>query len=356
MKLLDREACRERLRLIFPAAVVEDHSVVAGPIAGAAVYVCLYVGALEEHSPVRPSMVLWMCDGVAARARRAPPERFAREREQWYRAARRGHKALARLLAGWRIEHRPWYADTSREPLRDETFREWLRLGAMTHDQKLSTTSPAPAWTLRGDFAALFKPELRGEELREEIRRWQDGHLGTVGRARTRLASDTRAARHAVDVRLPDGSVRPLAPGPSSLILKGVIEHLSPRLLEAPGVVAISQSKRKIDVADDALLNDLGLRISAGKLLPDALLFDAGPGRFWFVEAVATDGEIHEERKRQLLAWAAEHGIEAQRCGFITAFLSRNHDAFRRRVARLAWGTHAWFLDEPDRLMRLEEL
>lgn len=56
------------------------------------------------------------------------------------------------------------------------------------------------------------------------------------------------------------------------------------------------------------------------------------------------------------MAWAAEHGIEAQRCGFITAFLSRNHDAFRRRVARLAWGTHAWFLDEPDRLIRLEEL
>lgn len=252
------------------------------------------------------------------------------------------------------IEHSPWYADNSREPLRDEVFRAWISLGAMAHDPSLPTTSPQPGWTLRGDFAALFKPQVIGDELEEAVRVWQDANLGAVGRARSRLASERATAVHAVDVRLPNGSIRPLTPGDSSLVLKGIIEELVPRLLGSPAVVAISQSKRKIDALDEDLLRDLGLRIEAAVLLPDALLFDAEAGKFWFVEAVATDGEIHESRKRELLRWAADHGIEPEQCAFLTGFVSRLHDAFRRRVSRLAWGTYAWFLDEPEQIVTLD--
>jgi hypothetical protein len=356
MKLLARERCAERLRAIFPADVVEDHRTVSGPLAATAVYVCVYLGAFDGFNPIRPSMVLWMCDEVAEHARRASPESHDEDRELWYRAALRGHKALAAVLDEWGIDHRPWYADNSREPLRDEVFREWLRLGAMVHDPSLSTTSPRPAWTLCGDFAALFKPQLMGEDLAESIGIWQDENLGTVGRARIMLAGERAAAAHAVEVCLPNGAVRPLAPGDSSLILKGIVERLAPRLFGKPSVVAISQSKKKIDVLDNELLRVLGLTIHTAELLPDALLFDGEEGRFWFVEAVATDGEIHEARKTELLRWAGEHGIHPDQCGFVTGFLSRTHEAFRRRVARIAWGTHAWFLDEPDRIIRLEDL
>ena len=347
MRLLDRGQCAERLRAIFPTEVVEDPRTVSGPLAATAAYVCIYLGALDGHNPIRPSMVLWMCDGVTDRARRASPNEHAKDRALWYRAALRGHKALIELLHAWGISHDPWYADNSREPLRDEVFREWLRLGAMAHEASIPTTSPRPAWTLRGDFAGLFKPQLTGEDLAESIGIWQDEHLGTVGRARVMLARERAVAVHAVEVRLPNGIVRPLAPGDSSLIIKGIVEQLAPRLLAKPGVVAISQSKKKIDVLDDELLRALGLTIHAGELLPDAVLFDGEEGRFWFVEAVATDGEIHEARKAELIRWAAEHAIRADQCGFITGFLSRTHEAFRRRVARIAWGTQAWFLDEP---------
>lgn len=355
MRLLDRHECAERLRGIFPPGVVEDPRAVSGPLAGAAVYVCIYCGAFDGHNPVRPSMVLWMCDEVERRATGATPEQFDDDRTRWARATR-SHGALVKLLKEWGIDHQPWYADNSREPLRDETFREWLRLGAVEHDTSVPTTSPRPAWSLRGDFAALFRPGLLGEDLVEAIRVWQEANLGAVGRARIRLEGERASAAHAVEVRLPNGTVRPLAPGDSSLILKGVVERLAPRLLTSPGVVAISQSKRKIDVADGQLLQDLGLTIHASQLLPDALLFDAAEGRFWFVEAVATDGEIHESRKRELLRWADEHGIRTEQCGFLTAFLSRTHEAFRRRAPRLAWGSHAWFLDEPDGILRLDDL
>lgn len=354
MNLLSRDECAERLRLIFPSEVVEDHRAVTGPLAAAAVYVCLYVGALEGHQPIRPSMVLWMCDGVAERAEHASPDEFFADRERWYRAARRGHRKLEALVAQWGLDHRPWYADNSREPLRDETFREWDRLGAIIHDPSLSTTSPAPAWTLRGDFAGLFKPQLIGPDLAESIRAWQDEHLGTVGRARLRLAGQRTAAAHSVEVTLPNGVGRSLAPGDSSLILKGVIEEFAPRLLGQAAVLAVSESRRKIDVLDAEVLEDLNLAIEAATLLPDALLFDIDQGRFWFVEAVATDGEIHEARKHDLLAWAADHGIQPDQCAFLSAFLSRTSDAFRRRGSRIAWGTLAWFVDEPSRLLRFD--
>jgi hypothetical protein len=356
MKLLARAQCAERLSLIFPPEVVEDHRTVSGPLAAAAVYAFVYLASFEGHNPLRPSMVLWMCDEIAERATRASPEEAARDRALWYRAALRGHKALTTLLREWGIDHRPWYADNSREPLRDEVFREWLRLGAMVHDRSLSTTSPRPAWTLRGDFAALFKPQLVGEDLAESIGIWQDRNLGTVGRARIMLARERATAIHAVEVRLPNGSVRPLAPGDSSLILKGVIERLAPTLLGQPGVLAISQSRQKIDLLDNELLRQLGLSIQAAELLPDALLFDGEAGRFWFVEAVATDGEIHEVRKTELLRWASAHEIQPDQCGFVTGFLSRTHEAFRRRASRIAWGTSAWFLDEPDRVLSFETL
>jgi hypothetical protein len=86
------------------------------------------------------------------------------------------------------------------------------------------------------------------------------------------------------------------------------------------------------------------------------VLFDGDADRFWFVEAVATDGEINEQRKAELLRWAEQHDIEPKQCGFLTGFVSRTHPAFRRRVSHLAWGTYCWFVDEPDRIVRLEDL
>lgn len=182
MKLLSRSECGERLNLIFPAGVVADPRAVAGPLAAA--YACVYCGAFQ--ATIR-SVRAWSCGCVAAwpsAPRASSPEDFIDDRERWYRAALRGHDALSGLLAEWGIEHRPWYRDNSREPLRDETFREWLRLGATDHDASIPTTSPRPAWTLKGDFAGLFKPGLEAVEPDRRDRRMAGGQ-SRRGRADT---------------------------------------------------------------------------------------------------------------------------------------------------------------------------
>lgn len=294
-------------------------------------------------------MVLWMCDGAAQRRRLT-------ERRAWYDEALRGKRALAELLSRWGIRHEPWYGDNTREPLRDETFRSWAECGAILRDDAVPTTSPVPQWSLASDFAGLFDPRLRGDALEQAISAWRQTHLSAAGLARIAVAEQLSGPGAQVIVQMPGGATRSLAPGGSSLIIKGVIEQLAPRLLAQPSVLFVSESRERVDVVDGRLLERLGIDIDAARLLPDALLFDAGPGVFWFVEAVYTAGPIDEARKEALVEWAEAQKLHPNACRFLSAFVSRTSQPFRQQVAALAWGTHVWFLDEPTNVMRLEDL
>jgi hypothetical protein len=154
---------------------------------------------------------------------------------------------------------------------------------------------------------------------------------------------------HAVEVRLPDGQIRRLEPGDASQILRGVLENWAPARLRDPVVLFISEPGDKVYLADGARLRALGLTIDPQTLLPDALIADIGqsPPTFWIVEAVASDGPVTEDRRRQLIQWARDQRIPVESCQFLSAFLDRNDDAARRRLKDLAMDTFAWYASEP---------
>ena len=85
---------------------------------------------------------------------------------------------------------------------------------------------------------------------------------------------------------------------------------------------------------------------------------DAGakPPTFWIIEAVASDGEINEDRKADLLEWAQDQYIDPSHCQFLSAFTSRNSREARKRLKDIAVGTYCWFLDEPERELAWNEL
>jgi hypothetical protein len=100
------------------------------------------------------------------------------------------------------------------------------------------------------------------------------------------------------------------------------------------------------------LLQLLGIKIDPARLLPDIILADTdGDLLFVFVEVVATEGPIHEERRSALLNLITEAGFRPEQAAFLTAFESRNHAAFKRTVASLAWGSFAWCFSEPEHLI-----
>lgn len=90
MSLPSRAVCQEHLRLIFPEQL-PHRGRLTNQLAASGVFVCLYVGAVDGNRNVRPSMVLWMCDAAARRARVV-------ERRAWYDAALRGKRSLSELL------------------------------------------------------------------------------------------------------------------------------------------------------------------------------------------------------------------------------------------------------------------
>ncbi|OZE28475.1 hypothetical protein CH278_23955 [Rhodococcus sp. 05-2254-5] len=353
-----RTEVEQRLLAIFPRAAFD--TALSSPIAATGVTAMLYVGAIvpeddeptDEHRWMTPTMCLWLSDAGIVHT-------DFYEREQWYAAARRGQNKVRSLVTEWGHEYNPWYANNSREPLRDESLRMLRERGAATWRPGKPQNYSGPRWALAGAFAALFDPDLTGTDLDEAIEQWRSGHLEPLEMVRISVQGNMAAASTAVTVTMPhDRSTRALEPGVASLILKGVIEQWAPARLVVPVVVSISEPGNKLYVADGQLLAAAGISISVSTLLPDALIVDIGtkPATFWVVEAVATDGEIDNARKAALLQWAADQKIPPARCQFLSAFVSRNEGPARKRLKDLATGSFAWFLAEPSHELAWYEL
>ena len=248
-----------------------------------------------------------------------------------------------------------WYAANTREPIRDETLRDGLVLtGAVAERTGLPTSSPSPRYALTDGFADLFEPELTHSELGEAISRWREANLSPSGLARTAiLRAGVVAGGEQVLVTLPNGQVRSMGPGLSSVISKAVVEEFAPHFLELPGLLWLSESRDKVVEQDNQLAQNLGLSIDPDRNLPDMILVDLGPASplLAFVEVVATDGPITEARRTSLSIIATDAGFSENQVTFVTAFSDRDSNGYRRSYSRLAWGSFAWFMSEPNQIV-----
>jgi hypothetical protein len=338
--LPELETIQARLPRIFPEGT-EQRNYLVRNIAARTVFVMFYVGAVEGWERwLRPNQVVRMTDEQAARV--ADDERAA-----WTEASLKPNAVVG---AG------RWFADNSREPIRDETIKEGLiRVGAVVERPGLAPTSQHPRYALAADFARLFL--LGEEELAAAAEAWQRSHLSAGALARVALVRRAAAAGTAGDavlVRFPNGESRHMAAGPSTEITRAVVEDFAPRFLRAPAVVWVSESKRKVVARDEELARAVGLPIAAQKVLPDIILADLATTPdplLVFVEAVASDGPISDARKQDLLRILYEGGHDPRNAAFVTAFLDRGTGPYRRLAPSIAWGSFVWFVSEPDRIV-----
>ena len=266
------------------------------------------------------------------------------------------------MRPGFRAEGRRWYEENSREPVRDETLRQGLITNnAVIERQGMPTTSSLPRYALKLDFAALFALSLTGPAFAQAITEWQNNNLSAQALARTVLMRHGAVTSgEGVLVKFPNGETRRMSPGPSSTIAKAVIEEFAPLFLVNPSVLWVSESGAKVVARDDELAAMLNLRIAADRNLPDIILIDlggSGTEQFLlvFVEVVATDGPITEQRRRALTRIATDAGFPVSRLAFVTAYLDRSHGAFKKTIAELAWSSFAWFAAEPRQIVSLHE-
>jgi hypothetical protein len=342
-ELLSVAEIRKRLELIFPEGMV-NRLYFTREMAARVVYVMLYTGAVERLGRwLGPKHVYCMSDVQAEKQETA--DRFSYGDNAW----KSGFKPLGDR----------WYADTTREPIRDETLRDGLvRVGAAIQKPDIPTTSGKPRYALSDDFAALFSPSLQGEDLAAAIEAWQRRHLDPLALARIELLRQGAASNASrIDVVFPNKAVRQLAPGPSSVISKAVVEVFAPAFLYQPAVILLSESGNKIVAQEERLISSIGLKIDQAKVLPDIILFDMEDDRglLVFVEVVATDGPISANRREALLNTAEGARIDPERIAFLTAYRDRNDAAFKKTVGSLAWNSLVWFLAEPDHVVVLRE-
>src|ERR1700733_7464667 len=161
-------------------------------------------------------------------------------------------------------------------------------------------------------------------------------------------------------VTFPNGETRRMAPGPSSVISKAVIEEFAKRYLINPAVLWVSESGAKVVARDDELAAHLKLKIAAHRNLPDIIPGDLGDGKegvvlLVFIEVVASDGPVTPQRQEALLKIATDAGFPAKRVVFVTAYLDRSHPAFKKTISELAWRSFAWFAAEPEHLIVLQD-
>lgn len=335
------DAVQERLQTIFPEGTPQRGYLVRD-LAASTVFVMLYVNAVEgSEQLLAPKHVYRMSD----------------DQEGMTDDESRLKYATDVMKPGGRAPGQQWYADTSREPIRDETLREGLVVvGAAIEDDSIPTTSSKPRYALRKEFAELFDPSLTGKRLESAVTTWQSKNLNKGALARIAInRMGAGAGDGQVLISFPNGETRRMKPGESSIITKAVIEVFAATYLQSPAVLFVSESGNKVISRDEELSSKLGLTIKADKNLPDTILVDLGPEHplLVFVEAVASDGPINERRKEALQALAEAAGFPLEHVAFVTAYMDRSGAPFKKTVDSLAWGSYAWFVSEPDSLIEL---
>lgn len=347
--LIPWQEVHQRLLVIFPEGTPE-RSFLVREMTARTVFTALYVGAVSGSGAwLAPRHVVRMSDAQAARHDDA--SRLA------YHAAMSAAKAPS-------PEGR-WYAENTREPLRDEVIRQGLvPVNAMVEREGVPTTSPAGRYALQADFAALFRPGLTLPHLEADAEIWRRKNLSAAARARAamvRASASTASAN--ITVQCPGGPSIILPPGPSPTITKAVIEAFAPTFLGNPRVAWVSDSSGKRPFRNAPLEEALGIALDAAALLPDVVLVDLDPpGKpgevlLVFVEVVASDGPVTEQRQRALLDLIASspRRYRPEDAAFVTAYLDRGGDPARRTMSRLAWRSFAWFVSEPDKLVQLHD-
>lgn len=336
---IKRDLIAERLPIIFPEGT-ENRTYCTRELAASTIFSALYIGAVEGSGIYLGPVHVY----------RMTIEQSEKPHDDDRQAYNQNVLNKKKTISGVR-----WYADNTREPIRDETLRDGLvAIGAVIRREDLPTTSGAPKYALKADFAKLFNPALKDISLRTAIEEFQKKHLSKSALARVKIIQSGAVGKNtSVLVTFPSGETRPLAPGPSSIISRAVVEIFAFKFLKQPVVLWLSESGNKVVMRDDELANKIGLRIDAATNLPDLILCDLGADEplIIFVEVVATDGAITARRQNAFYALTDAARFKRSQIAFVTAYQDRESAGYKKTVHQLAWNSFAWFVSEPNRII-----
>ena len=234
------------------------------------------------------------------------------------------------------------YAPNTRETIRKDSLKPLERLGIITRnaqDPTRPTNSPHTDYQL-------------DPHLVQTIRAFgTDKWAAFAQRYRSRLPQlEQRQIERKVSipVQLPGGGSLALSPGAHSQLIKAIIEsfthHFTP---QGAAVAYIGDTSDNLTLADNDLLRELGIDITAAAEKPDVVLWYANRSWLIYLEAVHSSGHFTDARKQCLRLLSTKHHPI-----FISCFRSRRQMA--KALASIATQTEVWIADEPSHLIHFD--
>ncbi len=154
-------------------------------------------------------------------------------------------------------------------------------------------------------------------------------------------ASQAEATRRKVDTSHAD-------------LIQACIEHYVPRFLTGFEVVYVDDSDgERIADEDRERLRDVGLVLELGDAMPDVLLYNRELNELWVIEAVTSDGEVDEHKRRRMIEFTDRNGKEAT--GFTTAYPTWKIAARRQAAHKnIPPSTYVWIREDGSKHYRAE--
>jgi hypothetical protein len=341
--LLAIDDIQKRLDVIFPN-IFPNRRLLVGTMSARVIFVFLYGGFVGKNGYyLRPSHVYLFTPLQALK-------RSEKERMDWIQSSKK---------PGFRPKGKRWYADNSRESIRDDLMRyQYVPLGIIKKARtgNHSQTSSTPINYLDSEFASLFDPTLTPNQFASKAQLWRGANLNKATLQKMALkAANVELQDSDVLVEMPDKTRIRLSSGISNLIAKSLIEEFAARHLLNPIVLWISASDKKSYPHFVELASKVGLKFDLNSDLPDIILADIiDPVSFILCEIVATDGAVTEVRKGALLDLIRASSIPEKNVRFLTVFESREAAPFRKTFSQLALNSMIWFQNEPDLIVTLK--
>ena len=129
-------------------------------------------------------------------------------------------------------------------------------------------------------------------------------------------------------------------------VTRAVVEELQPRFVPDGRLMWVRGARETASFASEDALVELGFASANRDQFPNVVLHDRTRRWLVLVEVAGIRGPMSQRRCEALKREFAGPGL---RLILINAFQSRRE--FQDLRAKLAWGTSAWFADEPDHMI-----
>ncbi|MFH0770084.1 MAG: BsuBI/PstI family type II restriction endonuclease [Candidatus Peregrinibacteria bacterium] len=236
------------------------------------------------------------------------------------------------------------YAENTRESLRKHSVKYLVHAGMVISnpdDPSRPTNSAKTNYILHPEFQAILKSG--GAQRKTLIEQWQK-------HAKQTKPTEWRRDK-SLSVRL-NGKRFKIHPSKHNLLEKFAIEVFLPALCGKFDVLYFSDTDDKSLHVDKRLESYLETKFDVHKKIPDIVVSSNDRRTLFFIEAVASSGEVDYLRKDEIdRVFPLQKGIRRR---YVSMFMNRKD--FRKFSDSIALGTEAWIVEESPHVIDLSPL